>query len=80
LLGEQSVYLKMKGAYVCLRLKHITKASLLSSCGTSTSKPIPFGFSGFIIIISLISPFGMLPLSELPRHYENLSSHSKINL
>ena len=64
---------------VCLILKHITKASLLSNYGTSTSKLIPFGFNGFIIIISLISPFGMLPLSELPRHYRSLSSHSKIS-
>jgi hypothetical protein len=53
---------------------------LPSSYGTFTSKLIPFGFSGFIIIISQISPFGMPPLSEPPRHYGSLSSHSKISL
>jgi hypothetical protein len=53
---------------------------LLSSCGTSTSKLILSGYSGFIIITFSVSLFGMLSLYEPLRQYESLLSLLRTSL
>jgi len=71
---------RKKRVWVCSISKLATNVSLLSSCGTSTSKLILSGYSGFIIITFSVSLFGMLSLYEPLRQYESLLSLLRTSL